>query len=633
MTVRIFTRLRRQRPVPGIPDSRKRFESELRDCREMLEETQQIARIGSWAFDVARRRVHWSSEVSRILEIGRPAVAAHEVFLRRVHREDRVRVAAAYSEAARHGSLQAIDYRLQFPDGRIKDVRERRVVRCGADGRVLGVSGTVQDITESKLAEAMLESEKSRLRTFLNTIPDLVWIKDTEGTYLACNPVFEKFFGAKEAEIVGKSDFDFVDAELATHFREKDKEAMEAGRSCVNEEWVRFAHDGRRALLETIKTPFHDDQQNIAGVLGIARDITERKRMEEQLHLREQDFRTISENSPDPIARYDAECRCVYMNPALLKLLGKKAASPLGKTPLEASRNLEVLRPYEEKIREALRTGQETELELISDAIGNAGRPVCDHIRFTPEFDCEGSVVSVLAVGRDIAGLKKVEQQLSRSGAMLRTLVARQEKDREAERKRIAWEVHEELGQLLAALRFDLSLMQDLREDDGPPAQRPSQSAIHLLDRAFRTVRSLTSSLRPRVLDLGIDAALEWLADEFTRHTAIPCSLHCREPVVLNEEQVIVLFRVTQEALDNIARHAEAKSVEIIIDHRDNDYILTVRDDGKGFVRDIPKEGKLGLLLIHERVRTAGGNVVIDSTPGHGTRLDVCIPALLAAAD
>lgn len=616
---------RRQFKLSGLTGPRHRISTELRACSKMLEDTEQAARIGNWRFELVRRRAHWSLETARILEIGPPPASAHDIFLARIHPEDRARVARAYAEAAQHGGEQVIEYRLALPDGRVKDVRERRAVCLGPDGRPSCISGTVQDITDIRLAEAMLQGEKSRLRTFLNAIPDLVWIKDTEGVYLACNPVFERFFGAREADIAGKTDYDFVDAALAGHFRQKDREAIAAGRACVNEEWVEFAHDGRRALLETIKTPFRDDLGNIAGVLGIARDITERKRMEEQLHLREQDFRTIAENSPDPIARYDAACRCVYMNPALRRLLGRDPSRYLGRTPLDASNGLDVLRPYEERIREALRSGRETELELITDAIGT-DRPVCDHIRFTPEYDCEGKVISVLAVGRDIAGFKETERQLSHSGSLLRTLVARQEREREAERKRVAWEVHEDLGQLLAALRFELLQVQPATPAAGRMPQRQPQSALQILDRAFRIVRELTSSLRPRVLDFGIDAALEWLADEFTRHTAIPCSLRCLSPAPLEEELVTVLFRAAQEALDNIARHADARSVEIVIEQRGSEHVMTVRDDGKGFNGELPPDGRLGLLLIEERVRTVDGAMSVAATAGRGTALEVRVP-------
>jgi PAS domain S-box-containing protein len=121
------------------------------------------------------------------------------------------------------------------------------------------------------------------LRTLVGAIPDLIWLKDPEGVYLACNPMFERFFGAREAEIVGKTDYDFVDRELADYFREHDRKAMFAGGPSVNQEWVTFADDGHRALLETIKTPMRDGGGRLIGVLGIARDITANHESQEQL--------------------------------------------------------------------------------------------------------------------------------------------------------------------------------------------------------------------------------------------------------------------------------------------------------------------------------------------------------------
>jgi PAS domain S-box-containing protein len=119
------------------------------------------------------------------------------------------------------------------------------------------------------------EAEQIRLlRTLIGTIPDLIWLKDLEGVYLACNPMFERFFGAKEAAIIGRTDYDFVDAELADFFREHDRKAVSAVAPCVNLEWVTFADDGHRALLETIKSAMRDDEGRLIGVLGIARDIT-----------------------------------------------------------------------------------------------------------------------------------------------------------------------------------------------------------------------------------------------------------------------------------------------------------------------------------------------------------------------
>ncbi len=128
-----------------------------------------------------------------------------------------------------------------------------------------------------------LVSSEARLRALLNTIPDLVWLKDPAGVYLACNPRFEQLYGAREADIVGKTDADFVSADLADAFRAQDRAAIAAGAPCSNEEWLTFAADGHRELAETIKAPVHAAAGHLLGVLGIARNITERNQNEERI--------------------------------------------------------------------------------------------------------------------------------------------------------------------------------------------------------------------------------------------------------------------------------------------------------------------------------------------------------------
>ncbi|MCH8179858.1 MAG: EAL domain-containing protein [Proteobacteria bacterium] len=154
----------------------------------------------------------------------------------------------------------------------------------------------------------------SHLRNILNTIPDLVWIKDADGVYLACNTSFERFFGAPQAQIVGRTDHDFVPKEQADFFREKDREAMAADAPRVNEEWVTFASDGHRALLETIKAPMRDAEGRLVGVVGVARDITERKRIEEALHDSEQNYRELSECAPIGIFQRKLSGEYTYCN-------------------------------------------------------------------------------------------------------------------------------------------------------------------------------------------------------------------------------------------------------------------------------------------------------------------------------
>jgi PAS domain S-box-containing protein len=139
------------------------------------------------------------------------------------------------------------------------------------------------DITDHKRAENALGKSQTHLQTLVETIPDLIWLKDPEGVYLDCNAMFERFFGAPKKDIIGKTDYDYVDRELSDFFREHDRKAIAACKPCNNEEWLSFADGGYHGLFDTIKTPMLDADGNLIGVLGIARDITERKIAEENI--------------------------------------------------------------------------------------------------------------------------------------------------------------------------------------------------------------------------------------------------------------------------------------------------------------------------------------------------------------
>lgn len=231
-------------------------------------------------------------------------------------------------------------------------------------------------------------------------------------------------------------------------------------------------------------------------------------------------------------------------------------------------------------------------------------------------------------VAIDITESKANEEKLLRSQNMLRELSAHLENVREEERKRIAREIHDELGQILTALRMDVSLARLSYGKSNPPLMERLQSMTQLVDLTIDSARHITSSLRPGTLDLGIVAALEWLAEEFNGYTDIPCELVMGDgEITLSEFAATAVFRIIQESLTNITRHAAATLVEIIATRTNDQLCFEVRDNGKGFdLHSVVNCKSFGLIGIRERVAILEGNLALDSELGRGTRIRVCVP-------
>jgi two-component system, cell cycle sensor histidine kinase and response regulator CckA len=249
--------------------------------------------------------------------------------------EDQVRVSQAVFEAGqgRIGRFQAF---CPTAKGKPKwwDVIISPISNlAGNVERLLAVS---RDITDRKRAEEALQKSVAHHRTLVETIPDLVWLKDPQGVYLSCNPRFENFFGAKVADILGKTDFDFVDKDLAEFFRDHDRKAMEAGGPSINEEWLTFAETGYHGLFETIKSPMRDAEGTLIGVLGVARDISERKQAEEALRIAEETYRNIFLDSPVGLFRTDIKTGLLLdANDAVARFVGFESREQLLAAPFD----------------------------------------------------------------------------------------------------------------------------------------------------------------------------------------------------------------------------------------------------------------------------------------------------------
>jgi len=260
------------------------------------------------------------------------------------------------------------------------------------------------------------------------------------------------------------------------------------------------------------------------------------------------------------------------------------------------------------------------------------------------EFPIELSVTAVTIEGRkvfsaflrDISERKQAERALKEAYEQLRDLTRQLTEAEEVERKRLARELHDEFGQALTGLKFDVAwltrvLSRPAKGADTADIKSKAVGMSQAIDGLIQSVRATAAALRPGVLDdLGLVAALEWLATSFHERTSLPCNLTI-DPSIRDTPVDVALattvFRGAQELLTNVMRHAHASKAEMRLTVHDGQLVLTVRDDGRGLRPEQWKEGRsLGLRGLHERVKLVGGGVKIESNPNNGTEVTLSLP-------
>lgn len=245
-----------------------------------------------------------------------------------------------------------------------------------------------------------------------------------------------------------------------------------------------------------------------------------------------------------------------------------------------------------------------------------------------------GGELAVHGAILDVTALKLAQSEVERSRAELRRLASHREERVEQERARLAREFHDELGQVLTTARMQLQLLERQLPADAEEGRAAVQDIGAMIGEASRSVKTIASDLRPAALNLGLTAAVEWLAARVLAPAGIACTISIT-PVAdrQDDSHAIALFRIVQESLNNIVRHARARHVQVTLAALDQELHLLVEDDGAGFdVPAVDHSAHFGLLGIGERVMALGGTLEVDSRPGAGTRISVSLPLATAAA-
>jgi len=304
-----------------------------------------------------------------------------------------------------------------FPTGK-KTLHSTLTPIFNDNGDIYQIVGFDRDITDEKDTQKQLEDTETKLKAIISTIPDLIWLKDTTGVYLACNSVFEKIFNKKESEIIGKTDYDFFKKEDADICKRTDNEALTSDSNSINiSEEIIIYPDETVGIMEVRKVPVFKTNTELMGVLGIARDITKEKQQAELLKKSEREYRTLAQHAEIPIYRYDENLTRIYVNPAVEKLAGKTAQELINKKLIETSI---VDDEYKTKIINSIQKvfveGKSNSLEVIFTLPNGTQKYFLQH--HIPEFSTDRKVETVLSIGHDIS----VQKEISSKEEMFRTL-------------------------------------------------------------------------------------------------------------------------------------------------------------------------------------------------------------------
>ncbi len=498
-------------------------------------------------------------------------------------------------------------------------------------GVVAAVAAQLGALFLRKRSEAALHASELRYQALAETANDVIFYLSPDGRIGALNRAFEVITGWPRAEWIGQSFVPLLHPDDAGAAVERMR-AILAGDPPQRREYRIRRRDGTYAVGEFMLAPEMKEGRAV-GLFGIGRDVTERRRAEEQL---------------DRFFTRSLDLHCLAGFDGFLKRVNPAWTDTLGYTAEEL-----LARPYLDLVYPDDRAAVMAELGKLqggSDVVAVEFRCVCKDgtIKWTlwnatPLMHQQ----LIIATGRDITKRKRAEaamqqseehyrelfHQAYRMQESLRHLSARILEIQEQERKRISRDLHDEIGQALTAINVNLAVLRRALPDDNPVVTTRIADTQHLLEQTMETVHRFSRELRPAMLDdLGLLPALRAYVRSFTERTGISVLLDAPrsdEIERLDAERKTVVYRVVQEGLNNVAKHAHAQKVKISAHAVGRLVRVEIRDDGQGFKTngnssDAPK--RLGLLGIEERVRLVNGEFAIDSELGCGTAMRVAIP-------
>ncbi len=664
---------------------RKRAEEELRGQAELLE----LAHDAILVRDSNNRIVFWNRGATETYgweQAEALGKVPHELLKTEFPRP----LAEIEAELLRQGQWQGEIIHTRRNGQRIA-VTSRWVLRQDPQGRPSAILEINRDITERVRAEEAADEVRRQQAAILGNILDLAWLKDPESRFIAVNEPFGRACGMEPENLPGKTDLDIWPLELAQRYRNDDREVMRTGQSKRVEEPL-ADKEGNIVWIETVKTPIFSEKGEVIGTTGIARDITRRRQMEEALKKVSRALKAITECHQAMMRASREEellnevCRIIEeVGGYLMAWVGyaehdrDKTVRPVAKKGFDADYVRMVKVTWSESatgrgpVGTAIRKGKpaicrDTRIDadfapwrqqaLERGYASLLALPLKHHQTFgalaiyaaEPNAFDDEEINLLLGLANDLAygitalrggaerqraeeALRKSEEALRESESKLRLLTSQVLTIQEQERRRVSRELHDELGQALTVLKIHLVAIETRLRKDQKSLKGDCEQLLNYIDGVIENVRRLSWDLSPSILeDLGLSSSLGYLIDEICRSNNLSCSMAMDEiDHLFAPETRIHIYRIFQESLNNIAKHAQASHISVAMQQEGDRVTFRLKDNGIGFdqeqvmTREVDQRG-LGLTAMNERALMAGGTLSIWSENGQGTQITFHIP-------
>ena len=450
---------------------------------------------------------------------------------------------------------------------------------------------------------------------------------DEDGNILLVNDSFCKIFQMEKEQLLGKP-FSIV------YDEDEQEDALKTFQSDIRNNKIKTLFERENTLWNGRKAWFEfsnsfltlPDENRIT--LSIIKEISERKKSEIELRESESKFKMLFNNANDAVfvtqlSQEKSYGDFIEVNEVACTRLGytKEEFLQLSPSAIVSQKNIFDFNLNMERL---LKEGH-----VIYDLVHKAKDKKLIPVEINSHLFFYNEKPTVLSIARDITERKQAEEKLKRTSKLLRELATHLQSVREEERTMIAQEIHDELGQVLTALKIQVSLLANKLNKNQEPLKEKIKSLSDMIDASVESVQKISSKLRPGILDeLGLIAAIEWQAEEFEKLTSIKCSLVLpKEEMKLEKNKSTAIFRIFQEALTNIARHSQATKAAISLLIHQSDIYLEILDNGKGITQEQIKDFKsLGIHGMEERAMVFGGQVYFEGIAGKGTIVKVEIP-------